>query len=367
MSYRIGSFNVFKLGRNATDEKIQYIARIIKDNNLDIVAMQEVLNYQAAKRLLIYLDGVSITEIHNPRPTGNRESMGMYTKNWELRWIKPASRYQSAIAEEGYVFIWNKLRIGLVQNRDGKVFEPRIINQYKVRNSLAGVHLIRPPFYGRFSPVNKIGGCFCEFRLINTHVIFSKNSAIQEKEDHEEYLSLDETIYRNSELEILIKDILPQVSDKEFDYVFDERNVENLSVYTFLLGDYNLNLPEPEAITENSKADMLTDICQAILPDGKIMITGQHQLTTVRKKRKDKPLGNIPFILNPELHFFANNFDHVTYDIKRMHEMGVYYGIRRIDAYEIFSHELETAAKRYRESVSDHLPIVLEVELNKMH
>lgn len=366
MSYKIGSFNVFKLGRNAAQERINYIAELIEKNNLDIVAMQEVLNYQAAEMLLKRLGSFPITVIHNPCPTINRESMGMYTKNWELRWIKPASRYQSARAEEGYVFIWNREKIGLVQNRDGKVFEPRIINQYKVRNSLAGVHLIRPPFYGRFSPVNKIGGCFCEFRLINTHVIFSKNLAIQEKEDHEEYLSLDETIYRNSELEILIKDILPQVSDKEFDYVFNERNVENLSVYTFLLGDYNLNLPE--AITENSKADMLTDICQAVLPDGKIMITGQHQLTTVRKKRKDKlfdPLGN--FIRNPELHFFANNFDHVTYDEKRRSEMGVSYGVRRIDAYEIFSQDLETAAKRYRESVSDHLPIVLEVELNKMY
>ncbi len=366
MSYRIGSFNVYKLGRNATNDRIQYIARIIKDNDLDIVALQEVLNYEAAKRLLIYLDGVSITEIHNPCPNKNGGSMGMYTKNWELRWVKPASLYQSAIAEEGYAFIWNKRRIGLVQNRNGKVFEPRIINQYKIRNSLAGVPLVRPPFYGRFSPVNKIGGCFCEFRLINTHVIFSKNSAIQKREDHEEYLSSNETSYRNSELEILIKDILPQVSDKEFDYIFDERNVENLSVYTFLLGDYNLNLPE--AITENSKADMLTDICQAVLSDGKIMNTGQHQLTTVRKEQKDKidPVGNIPFILNPELHFFANNFDHVTYDIKRMHEMGVYYGIRRIDAYEIFSNDLEAAAKLYRESVSDHLPIVLEVELNKV-
>lgn len=363
MSYRIGSFNVFKLGRNATNDRIQYIAKIIKSNHLDIVAMQEVLNSEAAKRLLICLDGVSVTEIHNPCPNKNGGSMGMYTKNWELRWVKPASLYQSAIAEEGYVFIWNRQRIGLVQNRNGKVFEPRIINQYKVHNSLAGVSLIRPPLYGRFSPVNKIGGCFCEFRLINTHIIFSKNSAIQKIEDHEEYLSLDETSYRNSELEILIKDILPRVSDKEFDYVFDERDVENLSVYTFLLGDYNLNLPE--AITENNKADMLTDICQVVMPDGKIMNTGQHQLTTVRRERKDKldPL----FILNPELHYFANNFDHVTYDIKRMREMGVCYGIRRIDAYEMFSNDLETAAKLYREKVSDHLPIVLEVELNKVH
>ena len=60
MSYKIGSFNVNKLGRNATNKRIQYIVRIIKDSNLGIVVMQEVLNYEAAKRLLICLDGFPI-------------------------------------------------------------------------------------------------------------------------------------------------------------------------------------------------------------------------------------------------------------------------------------------------------------------
>ena len=60
MSYKIGSFNVNKLGRNATNKRIQYIVRIIKDSNLCIVVMQEVLNYEAAKRLLICLDGFPI-------------------------------------------------------------------------------------------------------------------------------------------------------------------------------------------------------------------------------------------------------------------------------------------------------------------
>lgn len=303
MKYRIGSFNMYKFQTYRSDEDIrknlQKIADIIISEELDVVGLQEIFSETAMNRLLAHL--------------GN---------SWKGYWGSPNSR--TAQAAEGYAFIWNTKRMKLAENvtANGKrMFYPRIYNQYRIDRSKGQTALIRNPFYARFVPINR----FLEIRLINVHIVFS-NSNLD--------ISLGDATVRRNEYDILVNSIFNKESDKRYG--------NNMPAYTFILGDYNLNLNRPW-----TKSPYVSEIVQ--IADGryvKAVRTDQEEPTTLTRD------------VNNEYGGYANNYDHFSYDE------------RRFEGIELESNRIDTVKKYYggdfekhKKEISDHVPIVMEIDL----
>lgn len=325
MGYKIGSFNLYKFSLQSDNnirKNLQKISRIIRDENLDVVAIQEIFNKRALDNLLAELG----------------------TEVWDGRWDSPDSR--SVSAAEGYAFIWNRKRLGLVKNRKGKVFEPRILNQYKVDKSFGQKHLIRNPYYIRLTPAGRPGGTFAEIRLINTHIMYSKNREENESDNHD-VSDFGAINMRRNEFDILSRVVYPKYSDKTYDLINGERDAYCMPVYTIMLGDYNLSLKSSTAKNSFFRMDQET----VELPDeGKRIVTVQNELTTLKAKKEG--------VSYSQADGYANNYDHFTYDEKRFE--GVKLDVKRIEAVKnYYGDDFDL----YRKEVSDHLPIVLDLEL----
>lgn len=325
MGYKIGSFNLYKFSLQSDNnirKNLKKISRIIRDENLDVVAIQEIFNKKALDNLLAELG----------------------TEVWDGRWDSPDSRAVSAA--EGYAFIWNRKRLGLVKNRKGKVFEPRILNQYKVDKSFGQKHLIRNPYYIRLTPAGRPGGTFAEIRLINTHIMYSKNREENESDNHD-VSDFGAINMRRNEFDILFRVIYPKYSDKTYDLINGERDAYCMPVYTIMLGDYNLSLKSSTAKNSFFRMDQET----VELPDeGKRIVTVQNELTTLKAKKEG--------VSYSQADGYANNYDHFTYDEKRFE--GVKLDVKRIEAVKnYYGDDFDL----YRKEVSDHLPIVLDLEL----
>ena len=242
MAYKIGSFNMFKFSFQSDGEirkDFTKLSRIIRDNRFDIIALQEVFSPNALGRLLDYL--------------GRFE--------WDGVWDSPTSF--SSVAAEGYGFIWNKrrMRLAVTTLPDGtkKSFRPHIYNQYRVDRRLGQTQLIRNPYYARFEPLD---GSFCEIRLINTHIMFSKGNSTNQ------LLDIGAVVMRKREFDILTQALYNSISDKRYG--------NNRPAYTIILGDYNLNLR-----TSGAAGAFLNEIV-VVQDRGQIkrLITVQDKLTT---------------------------------------------------------------------------------------
>ena len=270
MAYKIGSFNMFKFSFQSDSEirkDFTVLSRIIRDNKFDIIALQEVFSPNALDRLLNYL--------------------GRY--EWEGVWGSPTSF--SSIAAEGYGFIWNKrrMRLAVTTQPDGtkKTFRPHIYNQYRVDRRLGQTQLIRNPFYARFEPLD---GSFCEIRLINTHIMFSKGSSTNH------LLDIGAVVMRKREFDILTQALYNTISDKRYG--------NNRPAYTIILGDYNLNLK-----SSGAAGAFLNEIV-TVQDRGQIkrLITVQDKLTTLKANKAGSQE-------DYSISYWANNYDHFTYDI----------------------------------------------------
>lgn len=312
-TYRIASFNAYKYSTNSS-KSIEMIAKIIKDNEIDILAIQEIYSKAAMQRIVQQLN----------------------SSHWEGKWGTPNSK--SATAAEGYAFIWNKDRISLSSNRSGKRFEPVVHNQYPHRD---GLELIRNPFYGRFVPnVNHM----IEFRLINTHIMFSADKTLNESEDHDTSVEQPGAVkMRKQEFEILATKILPKLEDKVYDAQWGEVDDICRKPYTILLGDYNLNLRDSAA--KDTFIDPLIVVEDA--NSKKEIITIQKDLSTLQAKSKE----------TGKIEGYRNNFDHFTYDKQRP----MYVKSWAIDAPNnpvYYAGDFD----KYKKDVSDHLMVVMEIK-----
>lgn len=150
---------------------------------------------------------------------------------------------------------------------------------------------------------------------------------------------------------------------KQYDVNRKDRHARPLVPYTFLLGDYNLNLPG-----EGEGAKMPESL--ETYGNGELeIITVNRGLTTLKDNPKD-PEEAKKLREDPEReHHLANNYDHFSYDRSKIirhniadPEVGVIY------AFENYA-SAETVEKSkydlYREKVSDHLPIILDIDIRK--
>ena len=310
MNYRIGSFNVCKLNYasrntdfgNDTRSRKDHdtIGRIIREN-FHIVALQEVLNEDVLKWLFPSFSG------------------------WKYSWAQANNKFSNT--DEGYAFAWNTQFIKTVD-------EPRIWNQYRQDVVLGNIGLYRHPYYGRFIPSGLFGNPFCEIRIINTHIRF--NPKFVPSTFNGSTLAL-----RNREFRVLTESILNTLASKQYG--------DHRPAYTFLMGDYNLNLRVP-----GNSGPYVDQRFVLVENSGrrKTFVTAQEKKTTI---------GRSPgWDGAQDSYAFANNYDHFTYIEDYMDSMGAVVETDVIDT--VRQYRNGDFEKHWRE-ISDHIPIILELNL----
>lgn len=317
MSFRIGSFNLYKFSFQSDSEMrkdVDKITQIIYDQQFGIIALQEVFSESAFYMLLKRLG----------------------TMRWDGVWESPPS--VSSAAREGYAFIWDKskFRLSRTDYEDGtwREYIPRIYKQYRIDRSLGQRQLIRNPYYARFEPLN---GSFCEFRLINTHIMFARSTAINDVPD-----SFGNIAMRKNEFQILTQALYASIADKVYK--------NNRPAYTIILGDYNLNLRQSGAIS-SAYIDEVIDVVDGRYT--KHLLTTQSELTTLKMPPKDPNAQDYN-----NMTCWANNYDHFTYDLQRFE--GVKISVQRKDSVTSYC---DSDYKIHRKTISDHVPIIMDINI----
>lgn len=331
MSYKIGSFNVHNMGQNTKDVKIKKIAEIIRTYNFDIVALQEVF---CSKQGII----TKSTNSYPVSPLLYELGLDSVGGTWQAYFAAPP---QARDAKEGYVFLWNsKVRLPKSKLSDGteRLFYPRIFNQYKLDKSNKQIKLVRNPLYARFIPV---ADPMMEFRIINTHIRFSKSAGIDS--DNTDIVDFGDIAMRRNEFDVLSKTIYPKVADK----LYSNQDEGKLgSFYTIMIGDYNLNLKR----NWTNSPYFLEEAFE--IPDrngtAKKMRIYQESLSTIKRITPE----NQQNFENGQK--FSNNFDHVTLDEERFSSGGSF----NIKALPVVRKKFA----EYRKDISDHIPISMEFD-----
>lgn len=309
--YTIGSFNIQHLNYTKDFEKL---AEIIKSEGFDIIAIQEARSKGAVEYLVKELN----------------------SNYWD---------YAFPFGNEEYAFIWKNRRIRLLKLPDNKE-NPQIVSGYHYRKSVGEVRLVRPPFIGYFTAQGIYGGCNFDLRLINTHIAFSKPSYAPD-----EVGTIDA---RRNELSILARDIYGSVSDRVLGSM--------RSIFTVLLGDYNL-------VLEGIGPKLLKAGYTYEIKNGKQMVFKQTEKTTLKRPldSEDDTSSDEDRIeskaqqkyIEGSTDYYSMNFDHFGYDDSL--ESKYVIECTRVDALSYMDEE--EVLKSYRDKVSDHVPIKLEITL----
>lgn len=338
MGYRIASFNLRNLGMTALGKSnsrdLKKIAEIIRKENFDVVALQEILS--EGKAFWGQLGGSKAPILME---------LG---SNWDFRWANVSKDGLTADQrQEGYAFLWNTKRLTLT-SFSAKTYEPYIYNDGNCKDAL-----VRLPYCIRLTPKDLP---FFEMRLICIHTYYGNDT----KEDRAR---------RHKEIDTLLTQVYPRVATKQYSDIsisqlqkspgkaaWDRDKAQKPS-YTILLGDYNMELRSPWKVksnydsTRHGKPEYMDRDCIAPLLGGKI-ITVQDQLTTLKAKDdEDSEAGD-------KLRGYAHDYDHFSYAEHLFN--GVTVKVRRIDAVRKYFADNFT---QYRSSVSDHVPIVMELDL----
>lgn len=324
MAFKIGSFNMRNIGLTALDDNnardIEKIAQIIRGEEFDIVALQEVLNEGKAIYSEKYAEKTILWELG---------------PDWDFKWAD-AETAGADRRHEGYAFVWNtrRMRLSTTILDDGteRVFNPRIC---KVKYG----DMFRKPYYARFTPQDTFASMPIEIRLLCIHTF------------HGEKDSLADRKIRRREINTLLTEIYPQISDRVY------KNA--LPSYTFVLGDYNAELYRPwhEALQRKKKAMYIDDVIIAPGWDNMAVRTVQDQLTTLKNSGKEEESNIDDFGKTKR---YSHNYDHFSYEYsERYNELNIKY--ERIDAVRRYTND---DAEKYKKEVSDHLPIMLSIELN---
>ena len=394
--YKIASFNIKQFSNNSAFHKegkdsrknLQKIADIVIDNNIDIIAIQEIRGKIAFKELMSAIAYGYCTETTAEmleKPGADDGQTRLYTQKlgddylackagkWQGRWAHPNSKWGTAISEEGYAFIWNTDRVVLPINDRGEI-QPVIKHKSEV-------YFVRPPFYGRFALKNNSK---VEFRLLNTHILYTKNAELKDlkelgyeledlnsssydqisnvlKKDPYYYnelrlqklkklSSMDDIKRRRAEVNNLIKEVLAREDDGGY------------AKYAFMLGDYNLNLENSDAKNQRASIEPVIWYREGTSEEKEFVIK-QDKLTTLKTPPKEE---NDPNDEYGKLMFdarFANNYDHFTYNsqISQLDGRGLDISVSRLDIDN--NNILGLSGRDYFNSISDHLPIIIEIEI----
>lgn len=317
-AYIIGSFNLrdFNFSNTAADgqnEKLHRdfdrIAKIILEEKFDVIALQEI----NAELPLQHL-----TDVLNR----SQNILRKYTYAFGADVPHAPGRKNT----EYYGFIWNTKCLDLMQPKSHGE-NPTYYRRRPARD------LIRPPYFARFTARSKLGGANFELRLINTHLYYGSAS------------TLDKAA-RVREFNILVKNVLPFICDlQELDV-----NGAVMPSYTFLMGDYNLELQRPGSMVYCVQRETTTATCKR---DPRTYRTVQEERTSL-KAPADHP---------STADCYASNYDHFTYEDTLGRKLTL--TPQRVEALTKYYPECAAPADKlagYRRGVSDHVPIKLTVE-----
>lgn len=327
MSYRIASFNMKNFSL-ATDKDLNRIAAIIKEENFDIVAMQEVL---AEGRPI---SGIPVQNKMAQKMAIEKSLIGRLGQQWDSFWGDPKtnSKFYPYLGNdsrgEGYAFLWNTKRIELMDVPNN----PRIFRNYKTNFGSGALRLARDPLYGRF----KIKRTKIELRLITAHIIFGKPADDLMKADFDG----GAIALRQHEFEVLAGSVYKKISDYR-------KDVEPTVPYTLILGDYNLNL-ESSGIGKAVLKDTAFfspngQPLSSFEPGCEVMYTVQSDKTTLSKRD------------------YANNYDHFSYNERTKRIVKSWNRIDAVHAKGDDGKQEEERFEQYYNKVSDHVPIVVEL------
>ena len=314
---RVASLNMKNF--NSFNKDINHVASVLRDCSSDIIVLQEVLSQDIAD-LTMNVGGLnSLRRAIGPYWEAKRVSIDLRPDNDPF--LKRDRR------GEGYAFLWNTQRIELLKDVNGKEILPCQFNDYKPGSNLNWLR--RDPGYGRF----KIKNSKIEIRIINVHII----SEMPDKDSFKSKIPIsDKAELRRSEFDVIAGKIYNRINNNRKDLNFN-------SVYTIIIGDYNLNLEgygeDKETIQEMRCYDMFGN--QRDWGFTK-MKTVQSDLTTIKGDYSG----------------YKNNFDHCSYVNDRKHSQAVGNCGRCTILDE--SDPAEKIEKYYKD-VSDHLPIVVEI------
>jgi endonuclease/exonuclease/phosphatase family metal-dependent hydrolase len=266
MRYTIGSWNACRLG-TSTRKDYDMIANIILQEKFDVIALQEVFK----------------PEILNP--------LKSRLFNWEVAYGRPAF---GRSGDFGFAYLWNKNRL----DECSKDKTPEILTRES-----SGIS--RSPFYGRFTPLELLGGGFFEIRLINIHLHFGADDVLSKQKRIEEFKLVTNQIYT---------------------YLSKHRYGNFKPSYTIILGDYNLNAVHCQIVEKENKPPCIIE-------------TKQQEKTTISDKG------------------YANDYDHFSYEPLRFNGLKV--DISRVDSVYKF---LGGDFAQHKNIISDHVPIKFELE-----
>ena len=322
MEYRIGSFNVqnWSLG---SSKDFEVIANIIKRENLDVVAFQEILSEGAGLRRLL------------------EQCVKYQLNNWEMCWGYPNEpsdyeKQQEMIKKdrrrEGYAYIWNASKFKLAETSvlgKKRIFTPRIVNAEDGKDApnLSRSFFARTPYYIRLHPCN---GTFFELRLINIHIFHGNNN------------SLANIAKRKEEFEKLVCEVLPAIDQRRFGNFRD--------TYTIAMGDYNLNILRPEYPSQDKNA-FLHEIMVASEYGNARIITVQDKLTSLKDPDNTEVVGTESKDIG------KNNYDHFSYRANAFANIS-WNVIEAVDKY------CDGDLSVYRKTISDHLPIMIKFDFS---
>lgn len=329
MAVKIGSFNVKNLA-DGEGRDIDRIARIINENQLDIVCLQEVL--QGGK----IIKGISLKDLSGQAKAYDRSLRRRLTGEWDSEWQEPKLRrgmeqfLGGDKRGEGYAILWRSDKLTLPKDEYGNEVRPTIYTRYDSRIAKSKLSLIREPLYARFI----VGNRPAELRVITTHIIYGKGDAVKDILD---YGAIE---MRKKEYNILAGQIYYRVSEMH-------KEINCTSPYTVMMGDYNLNLD--------------TSLCRVICYDRK-----GHEVSEDSSFFKVYNLQDEKTTLRRDLPELANSYDHFTVD-ERAKNRVVDDSVRVIDAIhqhtEKKSSSEEEAYGQYRKEVSDHLPVIISINI----
>lgn len=311
------------------------IARIIREENFDVVALQEVLSQGKAFTAPDYAKKSILMELGS---------------DWDFAWAD--AQAENDPRHEGFAFVWKKSRLRLcsakVETPYGeteRIFYPRIC---KVNHE----DMLRRPYYGRFTSNGIPGGANVEFRLICVHTFYGKADNLAERE------------IRQHELDVLMKDIYPQITDRRYG--------DPMVAYTILLGDYNAELwtkesrkwQEPLKQQRGGKipAIMKTDEDGVVISNrygGRAIKTVQDQLTTLKSKSDESEDEEF------DTAGYSYSYDHFSYEEEKFKDVKI--RVKRLTSAvnqycKCDSNDYETDFEKYYKTVSDHIPIMMEIE-----
>ena len=145
-----------------------------------------------------------------------------------------------------------------------------------------------------------------------------------------------------NEFNVLARSIYTSISD-------DHVDVDAVVPYTIILGDYNLNLRESGITTANVPGVLIVDSQKRIVPTNEVgMRDGTYIIKTQQADLST---------MNKDADNYVSNYDHFSFDTRTEQN------IVRGRPHRLSVAEEMSSYKEYRDTVSDHIPIMLEIDL----